>query len=57
MLASKGSMLLNNGLCMILLTIELGARAQLLACIIMQSVDAPEQDYMLWCMILLAIYT
>ena len=62
MLASKGSVLLSKGnmlSCMILLAIELDARAQLLARIIMQSVDAPEQDYisdyMLLCMILLAI--
>ena len=40
---------------MILLAIELDVRAQLLAHIIVQSVDAPEQDYMLLCMILLAI--
>ena len=62
MLVSKGSVLLSKGnmlSCMILLAIELDARAQLLARIIMQSVDAPEQDYisdyMLLCMILLAI--
>ena len=42
-------------LCMILLAIELDIHAQLLAHIIVQSVDAPEQDYMLSCMILLAI--
>ena len=57
MLASKGSMLSSKGdvlsskgdmlLCMILLTTELDARAQLLARIIVQSVDAPEQEYML----------
>ena len=62
MLASKGSVLLSKGnmlSCIILLTIELDARAKLLARIIMQSVDAPEQDYisdyMLLCMILFAI--
>ena len=57
MLASKGSMLSSKGdvlsskgdmlLCMILLTTELDAGAQLLARIIVQSVDAPEQEYML----------
>ena len=60
MLASKGSMLSSKGnilLCMILLAIELDARVQLLTRIIVQSVDAPEQDYMLSCIILLAIYT
>ena len=51
MFASKGNMLS----CMILLIIELYARVQLLARIIAQSVDAPEQDYMLSCIILLAI--
>ena len=54
MLASKGSMLSSKGNMlsyMILLAIELDASAQLLACIIVQSVDAPEQDYMLSCMI------
>ena len=58
MLASKGSMLLskrNMPSCMILLAIELDARVQLLARIIVQSVDAPEEDYMLSCIILLAI--
>ena len=50
-LASKGNMLLY----MILLAIELDACMQLLARIIVQSVDAPEQDYMLSCIILLAI--
>ena len=58
MLASKGSMLSSKGnmlLCMILLTIEVDAHMQLLAHIIMQSVDAPEQDYMLSCIILLVI--
>ena len=53
MLASKGNMLL----CMILLAIELDACAQLLAHIIVQSVDEPEHDYMLSCMILFAIYS
>ena len=53
MLSSKGNILL----CMILLAIELDARVQLLTRIIVQSVDAPEQDYMLSCIILLAIYT
>ena len=55
MLASKGSMLSSKGnmlSCMILLAIELDVRAQLLARIIVQSVDAPEQDHMLSCMIL-----
>ena len=59
MLASKSSMLLSKGnmlLCMILLAIELDARVQLPACIIVQSLNAPEQDYMLLCIILLAIY-
>ena len=53
MLASKGNMLL----CMILLAIEIDARMQnyLHASGIVQSVDAPEQDYMLSCIILLAI--
>ena len=51
MLASKGSMLS----CMILLAIELGTCVQLLARIIVQSVHAPEQDYMLSCIILLVI--
>ena len=57
MLASKGSMLS----CIILLAIEVDARMQLLACIWhravreVQSVDAPELDYMLSCIILLAI--
>ena len=58
MLTSKGSMLLskcNMLLCMILLATELDGRVQLVARIIMQSVDAPEQDYMLSCIILLAI--
>ena len=40
---------------MILLAIELDACLQLLARIIVQSVDAPEQDYMLSCIILLSI--
>ena len=52
MLLSKGNMLS----CMILLAIELDARVQLPACIIVQSLNAPEQDYMLLCIILLAIY-
>ena len=51
MLTSKGNMLLY----MILLAIELDAYMQLLARIIVQSVDAPEQDYILSCIILLAI--
>ena len=58
MLTNKGSMLSSKGnmlLCMNLLTIELYARAQLLARIIIQPVDAPKQDYMLLCMILLTI--
>ena len=58
MLASKGSMLSSKGnmlLCMILLAIELDGCTQLLARIIVQSVDAHEQDYMLSCMILLVI--
>ena len=41
--------------CMILLVIELDARAQLLTSIIVHSVDAPEKDYMLSCMILIVI--
>ena len=53
MLASKGKILLY----MILLAIELYARVQLLTHIIVQSVDAPEQDYVLLCIILLTIYT
>ena len=36
---------------MILLAIELDAWMQLLARMIMQSVDAPKQDYMLSCII------
>ena len=51
MFASKGNMLLY----MILLAIELDACMQLLARMIVQSVDAPEQDYMLSCIILLVI--
>ena len=48
MLSSKGNMLS----CMILLTTELDARMQLLACIQYRAVvDAPEQDYMLSCII------
>ena len=50
MLASKGSMLSSKGnmlSCMILLAIEHDVHAQLLPCIIVQSVDVPEQDYML----------
>ena len=50
MFASKGNMLS----CMILLAIEIDARVQLLARI-PQSVNAPAQDYMLSCIILLAI--
>ena len=56
-LASKGSMLASKGnmlSCMILLAIEIDARVQLLARIV-QSVNAPAQDYMLSCIILLAI--
>ena len=53
MLASKGNMLS----CMILLEIQLDARVILLARIIVQSVDAPKQDYMLLCVILLVILT
>ena len=58
MLTSKGSMLSSKGnmlSCMILLTIELDACTQLLAHMMVQSVDAPEQDCMLSCMILLTI--
>ena len=51
MLVSKGNMLL----CMILLAIEFDTLMQLLTHIIVQSVDAPKQDYMLLCIILLAI--
>ena len=51
MVTSKGNMLS----CMILLTNELGTSTQLLTHYIVQSVDAPEQDYMLLSMILLAI--
>ena len=53
MLASEGSMLSSKGnmlSCMILLAIEIDARMH--ASDIVQSVDAPEQDYMI---ILLAI--
>ena len=53
MLVSKRNMLS----CMILLTIKFDARVQLLMRIMVQSVDAPGQDYMLLCIILLAIYT
>ena len=58
MLASKGSMFSSKGnmlSCMILLTIELDTCTQLLARMIVQSVDAPEQDCLLSCMILLTI--
>ena len=58
-LASKGSMLSSKGnmlSCMILLAIEIDARVRLLARIRDRaSVDALEQDYMLSCIILLAI--
>ena len=56
-LASKGSMLSSKSnmlSCIILLAIEIEARV-LHVSAIMQSVDAPEQDYMLSCIILLAI--
>ena len=55
-LASKGSMLSSKSnmlSCIILLAIEIEARVQLLARI--RSVDAPKQDYMLSCIILLTI--
>ena len=60
-LASKGSMLSSKGnmlSCIILLAIEIDARVQLLARIrdrAVSTVDAPQQDYMLSCIILLAI--
>ena len=59
MLASIGSMLSSKGnmlLYMILLAIEIDARVQLLARIQHRAVVyAPEQDYMLSCIILLTI--
>ena len=58
MLASMGSMLSSKGnmlSCMILLVIKIDAHVYLHASGIVQSVDAPEQDYMLSCIILLAI--
>ena len=67
MFASKGSILASKGsipsskdnmlLCVILLAIEIDTRVPLLALIRHQavSIDAPEQDYMLSCIILLAI--
>ena len=51
MLVSKGNMLS----CMILLAIEFDTHMQLLTRIIVQSVDAPKQDYMLSFIILLVI--
>ena len=62
MLASKGSMLSSKGnmlSCMILLAIEADRRLRAITYLhasgIVQSVDAPEQDYMLSCIILLTI--
>ena len=66
MLASKGSMLVSKGYmlsskgnmlsCMILLQLQLKLACNYLhASGIVQSVDAPEQDYMLSCIILFAI--